>query len=134
MNLPKNEKSFMFNVEGEVTGHKYEGQFSTKCALSMQDKRVLEIEQSRLSVDLLNPTDNLVAIARVVANLRVRVLEAPVWFDQMIGSLDILDDNVIFELYSKCLEAANEWQEELKKKAEPEKSKEQKEGNLPAES
>ena len=132
MNLPKNEKTFLLSVEGDVTGHKYEGQFSTKCVLSMADKRVLEIEQSRLSMDLLNPTDNLIAISRVVANLRVRIIEAPDWFDQIIGSLDILDDNIIFELYGKCLDASNEWSEELKKKAEPEKEKTQ--GNLPAES
>ena len=126
MNLPKNEKSFMLSVAGEVTGHKYEGQFTVKCVLSMADKRLLEIEQSRLSVDLMNPTNNLVAISRVVANLRVRVINAPDWFDQIIGSLDILDDNVVFELYSKCLDASNEWQEELKKKTQPEK---QVEGN-----
>lgn len=132
MSLPKNEKSFMFSLVGEITGHKYEGQFSTKCVLSMADKRVLEIEQSRLSMDLLNPTDNLVAIARVVANLRVRVIDAPDWFDQIIGSLDILDDNVIFELYGECLKASSEWQDELKKKSLPEEK--QTEGNLPAES
>ena len=120
----------MFSVEGEVTGHKYEGQFTTKCVLSVSDKRVLEIEQSRLSMDLLNPTDNLVAISRVVANLRVRIQDAPDWFDQIIGNLDILDDNVIFELYSKCLDASNEWRDELKKKAAPQKEEEkQAEGN-----
>lgn len=129
MNLPKNEKSFMFSVEGEVTGHKYEGQFSVKCVLSMADKRILEIEQSRLAMDLLNPTDNLVAIARVVANLRVRVQDAPDWFDQIIANLDILDDNVIFELYSKCLECSSEWVKELKQKSQP---KEQVEGNSQA--
>lgn len=121
----------MFSVEGDITGHKYEGQFSVKCALSMSDKRLLEIEQSRLSMDLLNPTDNLLAISRVVANLRVRVLEAPDWFSQIISSLDILDDNVIFDLYGKCLDVSAEWRDEIKKKAEPEK---QKEGNSQVES
>jgi len=129
MNLPKNEKTFMFSVAGDVTGHKYEGQFTTKCALSMSDKRILEIEQSRLSMDLLNPTDNLVAIARVVANLRVRIQKSPDWFDQIIANLDILDDNIIFELYGECLTASEEWKSELKKKSQPEVKTE---GNLQA--
>jgi hypothetical protein len=131
MELPKNEKQFFFSQEGEITSHKYEGQFTVKCILSMADKRLLEIEQSRLSMDLLNPTDNLVAISRVTANLRVRVIKAPDWFDQIIGNLDILDDNVIYELYGKCLDASIEWKEDLKKEAQPE---DQKEGNLQAES
>ena len=131
MNLPKNEKSFMLTVEGDVTSHKYEGQFTVKCVLSMADKRLLEIEQSRLSVDLLNPTNDLVAISRVVANLRVRVMDAPDWFDQIIGNLDVLDDNVIFEIYSECLKASSEWKDELKKKSQPE---EPSTGNSPAES
>lgn len=120
MDLPKNEKTFSIDLEGDTTGHKYEGKFSVKCVLSMADKRVLEIEQSRLTLDLQNPTDNLVAIARVVANLRVRVLDGPVWFEQFIGNLDILDDNVVFELYGNCLDAEKEWRDSLKKKAEPE--------------
>jgi hypothetical protein len=132
MSLPKNEKSFFFSHEGETNGHKYEGQFSVKCVLSMADKRILEIEQSRLSMDLMNPTNDLVAISRVVANLRVRVQEAPDWFDQIIGSLDILDDNVIFELYGECLTAAQEWRDDVKKKANP--VEEKSEGNLQAES
>ena len=131
MNLPKNEKNFMFSEAGEMTSHKYEGQFTVKCILSMADKRLLEIEQSRLAMDLQNPTDNLVAIARVVANLRVRVLDAPDWFDQIIGNLDILDDNIIFELYGKCLDSASEWREELKAKSQP---KEETQGNPQAES
>lgn len=119
MNLPKNEKSFMFSKEGEVTGFKYEGQFSVKCVLTAADKRVLEIEQSRLMVDLKNPTSNLIAISRVVANLRIRVLKAPDWFDQMIGDLETLDDNILFEVWTQCLEASKEWHDELKKKSDP---------------
>lgn len=131
MELPKNEKSFHFEHVGEVTGHKWEGQFSVKCVLSLADKRLLEIEQSRLSMDLMNPTGNLSAIARVVSNLRVRVMDGPDWFNQSIATLDILDEDVMFELYGKCLDATKEWQEELKKKTMP---KGESEGNPQKES
>lgn len=109
----------MFSKEGEVTGFKYEGQFSVKCVLTAADKRVLEIEQSRLMVDLKNPTSNLIAISRVVANLRIRVLKAPDWFDQMIGDLETLDDNILFDVLSECLQASQNWHDELKKKSDP---------------
>lgn len=114
MNLPKNEKTFHFSKEGEITGFKYEGQFTVKCALSLADKRLIEIEKSRLSVDLMNPTGNLDAISRLIANLRVRVLNGPEWFNQQINTMSILDENIVFEVYSECLKASEDWIKDLK--------------------
>jgi hypothetical protein len=114
MNLPKNEKTFMFDKVGEVTGFQYQGQFTVKCALSLADKRLIEIEKSRLSMDLQNPTGNLDAISRLIANLRVRVISGPEWFNQQVQSMSILDEDVVFEVYSQCLKASEEWMKELK--------------------
>jgi len=129
MSLPKNESSFDFLHVGELTGNKYDGQFTVKCVLSLGDKRLLEIEKSRLTADLMNPTGNLSALGSVVANLRVRVTDAPDWFNQKIMNLDILDEEVLFELYSKCLEKSEEWRDKVKEKAE-----EKTEGNVQKES
>ncbi len=115
MDLPKNESSFYFKHEGELTGRSYEGDFTCKCLLTVGDKRILEIEKSQLTVDLSNPTGNLSAIGTVVANLRVRLIVAPDWFKQAILSLDILDEEVFFELYGKCIGAETEWIKSLKK-------------------
>ena len=117
MDLPKNQKSFQLDHVGEVTGRRYEGTFSVKCALNMAEKRKLEIERSTLSADLTNPTGNLNAISVVVANLRVRVIDAPDWFKQAIASLDLLDEDVLFEIYGKCLDKSEEWLSEVKKKS-----------------
>lgn len=114
MNLPKNEKSFMFEKVGEITGYKYDGQFVVKCALSLADKRAIEIEKSRISMDLMNPTGNLDAISRLIANLRVRVISGPEWFNQQVNTMQILDEEVAFEVYSLCLKASEEWIKELK--------------------
>ena len=117
MDLPKNQKSFQLDHVGEVTGRRYEGTFSVKCALNMAEKRKLEIERSTLSADLTNPTGNLNAISVVVANLRVRVIDAPDWFKQAIASLDLLDEDVLLEIYGKCLDKSEEWLSEVKKKS-----------------
>lgn len=129
MSLPKNEASFDFEHIGELTGKKYEGQFTCKCILSLADKRVLEIEKSRITADLMNPTGDLSALGTVIANLRVRVLDAPDWFRQAIQNLEILDEEVIFEIYGKCLGKAEEWRKKIKEKAE-----EKTEGNAQKES
>lgn len=118
MSLPKNEATFDFSYVGDLTSRKYEGQFTVKCVLSIADKRILEIEKSRLTADLQNPTGELSALGTVVANLRVRVMNAPDWFNQLILNLDILDEDLIFELYGKCLAESNEWVDNLKAKAE----------------
>lgn len=115
MNLPKNEKTFLFNKIGEVTGMKYEGQFTVKCALSLADKRLIEIEKSRLSADLQNPTGNLDAISRIIANLRVRVINGPEWYNQQVNTMSIIDEEIVFEVYSECLKASEDWIKELKK-------------------
>lgn len=117
MDLPKNQKSFQLDYTGELTGKRYEGTFTVKCVLNMAEKRKLEIERSGLSADLTNPTGNLNAIALVVSNLRVRITDAPDWFKQAIITLDILDEDVLFELYSKSLDKSEEWISEVKKKS-----------------
>ena len=118
MSLPKNEATFDFSHVGEISGKKYDGQFTCKCMLTLGDKRLFEIEKSRLTADLMNPTGNLSAIGSVVANLRVRITEAPDWFNQIIYTLDILDEEVVFEIYSECLKKSEEWREKVKSKAE----------------
>lgn len=114
MDLPKNEKNFLFDHTGEVTGRRWDGNFKVKCVLNMAEKRVLEIEKSTITADLSNPTGNLAAIAQVVANLRVRVIDGPDWFKQCIRTLDMLDEEVYFELYGKCIEAEADWLNEVK--------------------
>lgn len=117
MDLPKNEKSFEFNHVGELTGKKYEGTFTVKCILNTAEKRLLEIEKSALSADLSNPTGNLTALSTVIANLRVRVIKSPSWFEQGIVALSFLDEEVLFELYGKCLDKSEEWIKEVKGEA-----------------
>ena len=114
MDLPKNEKSFQLEHVGEITGKKYEGTFTVKCVLNTGEKRALEIEKSALSADLSNPTGNLSALSTVIASLRVRVIKSPDWFKQSILTLDLLDEEVLFGLYGKCLDQESEWLKEVK--------------------
>ena len=117
MDLPKNQKSFEISYLGEITGKKYEGTFTVKCVLNLAEKRKVEIERSTLSADLNNPTDSLSAIATIVSNLRVRVVESPDWFKQSVQTLDVLDEDVLFHIFSKCMEKSDEWTSEVKKKS-----------------
>lgn len=116
MDLPKNEKSFLFECVGDVSGKKWEGTFTVKCILSIGDKRRLEVEKSRQMQDLKNPTQDLQAIAIMSSNLLVRIHSGPDWWKQFLGE-DLIDQNVLIDLYGKVMDQEDEWRKELKEKA-----------------
>jgi hypothetical protein len=115
--LPKNERSFTVEAVGDTSGHKYEGIFTVKCVLSMQDKHRLELEKTRLLSDFMNPTSQLQAIAVIMANVRARVIQSPEWWRQSDFGNKILDENVIVAIYDKAMEAEDEWKADIAKKA-----------------
>ena len=118
MDLPKNEKTFEFDQEGLITGKKYDGKFTVKCILNMFDKREVELEKARLKADTANPTNLLTSISHILANLRVRIIKAPTWWEQSLGGFDILDEDVVIELYDKVMQQEEEWHKDLKAKSE----------------
>jgi hypothetical protein len=123
--LPKIEKTFEIEVEGETTGIKYEGKFTSKCVLSLADKQSLELEKSRLTADYANPSGKLYAMATMVSSLRARLVEFPEWWKEVGNGSDLLDENVLVDIFDKCEDLALEWKNDLKKasgKEEKEKS------------
>jgi hypothetical protein len=133
MDLPKNERTFDLNAIGEVTQKEYDGQFTVLCVPSMRDRRDIEIEKGRLAADMSNPTDSLLGLAIILANIRIRILDAPNWWTQSMGGLDIQDENVLVALYEKVMEAEDLWRKDVKEKANP-KKEEDSLGNVPPES
>jgi len=123
MDLPQNEKTFEFSHVGLATGKKYDGKFTVKCILNMFDKREIELEKSRLRADIANPTNLLSSLSHILANLRIRIIKAPTWWEQSLGGFDILDEDAIIALFDKVMAQEDLWHEELKalsKKGEPE--------------
>jgi len=116
MELPKNEAVFHFDHVGETTGNKYDGTFTVRTALNMGQKHLLELEKSKLLADFLNPTNELAGIALILSNLRVKVIDAPEWWKQSAGGLNIMDEDVLVELYKKVVEKELEWRANLKNK------------------
>lgn len=117
MDLPKNEAVFDFDMTGSDTGRRYEGRFTVRCVLNMAQKHALELEKTRLMGNYASPTDGLAGIAVVLANLRVKIVDAPEWWKQSLGGYEIMDEDVLVALYQKIQEAENKWREDLKEKA-----------------
>lgn len=115
--LPKIEKSFDFNHTGFLTGHEYAGTFTVRCVLSIQQKHQIELDKTRLMSDLKNPTDRLDGIASAIAELKVRIMEGPAWWKDSNFGFSLIDEDVVAQLYTQCLDMENSWREELKAKA-----------------
>lgn len=113
MNLPKNEAVIDFQKTGELTGKSYDGTFTVFCVLNMAQKHSMELEKTRLLGDHQNPTDGLIGIAVILSTLRAKIIDAPEWWKQSRGA-DVLDDEVLVELYNKIQEAETAWRTSLK--------------------
>lgn len=116
--LPENKHVFDFDMVGDTTGKEYKGQFTSVCVLNMLQKQLLGIEKTKLQADFTNPDPELKGIATILSNLRIRLMDAPEWWNQSDGGYDLQDENVIVALYSSVLEGENKWRSTVKKQAE----------------
>lgn len=116
--LPKRERKFSIDVEGEFTGYKYAGEFTVKCSLSILEKQALELEKTRLLADFQNPTSGLLGIAHALSNLRTKIVKAPEWWTESLAGTKIEDENIFGALMDECSRAEKEWRDDVKKKAE----------------
>jgi len=113
MDLPSKESVFDFDHTGVDTGKRYEGQFKVLCLLDMGQKHRLELEKTRLLGNYANPTDGLAGIAIILANLRVKIVDAPEWWKQSNGGYNVQDEDALVALYDKVLEAEVEWRKQM---------------------
>jgi len=115
MDLPVNEKSFKLDYVGATTGTKYDGDFTVKCVLSIFEKREVELEKARIITEIGNPSTYLINLAAILANLRVRMIKTPSWWEQSNYGLNIMDEDALVTLYDKVMDQEKEWIKSIKK-------------------
>ena len=123
--LPKNEATFDFDEVGETTGERYKGQFTVMCVLNMAGRHALELEKTRLMADYANPSRGLAGIAITLATVRAKIIEAPAWWKNSDDGSQIIDENVVLELFDKCNQVETQWRKQLKEQAEEAKAESQ---------
>jgi hypothetical protein len=114
MDLPSKELVFDFEHVGALTEKKYEGRFTVLALLDIGQKHRLELEKTRLLGNHQNPTDGLVGIAVILANLRIKVVDGPEWWKQSNGGFSIQDEDVLVALYDKVLDSESEWRQKMR--------------------
>jgi hypothetical protein len=107
-----------FSEVGSETGSIFEGKFKVKTLLSRRDQFVSD-EKRRfvLGNDSQAAPPALQGEAYMIAELSVRILEAPAWWTNSNSGLDLVDENLIPLLFEACLKEEKKRKEELKDKA-----------------
>jgi hypothetical protein len=105
-------KSVTVNITGNLTKTNYVGEFLFKTMLSSSDQFLIARKRKQLVGD--NKDEDLPLVLRqkaiIISELAARIVSAPDWWTNS-GS-DLLDDNVLMDLFEKALEVE---QEELAK-------------------
>lgn len=119
MAIDANDAPFSLHVVGETTDETWKGEFRAKKRLSHRD----QLTKDQVRRELLGgapgqPTERALSTSMILSELRVRLTVFPKWWSETGFGIDLDDDNVIFEMYTKALAIEQEALDAKKKKAE----------------
>ncbi len=117
INLP--EKSFTIKVKGEVSEEEYAGVFKCRPALSHS----LQLDKDRIRREYLGErpaeaSPRAQNAAEIFSTLAVHIISAPAWWMESRGGIDLLDDQVVANVYGEVTKKIAEFHKELKDRAE----------------
>ncbi len=110
---------FEIHVVGDETGETFTGRFWAKEKLSQAD--ILAIDARRR--ELLGPNGaeaplDIFNRATVLSELTYRISGSPDWWKTSFNGLNLVDDNVIMEVYEKAKKVREDWLAAQKEKGE----------------
>lgn len=95
-------ETFQFSAVGEASKTTWAGEFAVKTKLSWRDQ--LQMDKARrelLGPDAQGASPDAVAQAVILSELGVRIVKSPVWWTESNRGLDLVDDNVLTEIFQK---------------------------------
>lgn len=113
MDLPSNEYTFNLDETGERTKRRFDGSFTVKCLLTID-----EIVDVGLRMDAYNRGSTSVMpgiqlLNRARAELEVRIQKSPSWWRDSNNGRDLMDTNIILEVFNKALDAEKVYDERI---------------------
>jgi hypothetical protein len=111
--LPDIIRSIHLDSVGEVSKQKFTGTFRVKIVLTNADKLAIEREYARISAREESMSSGNKLLAGTIAELSIRVLNAPQWFNDAIRGQNMIDENPLFDLIVKINQEYKQWQKEL---------------------
>lgn len=129
--LPPSESNFIVDVKGEVTKLKFEGEFICKIP-TLKTTAQISKYQLLLNAGLGESLElGVLKLHKMIAYLKYCIVKAPKFWTDADDGYDLLDFNVIEDVYSKALIFENKWSklvwgeksEEKSEEKSPEKEK-----------
>jgi hypothetical protein len=122
--------TFSFITTGKDTGNPYSGEFQVKTLLSRRDAFMADQLRREIvgpSPEGTPPVPALQGEAYMLGQLQVRIISAPAWWKDSNFGRDLLDSNIVSELFelamAKAIQVKANLQEEAKKGYEDLKKK-----------
>lgn len=113
--------SFEVSVVGETTQEKWTGKFKAKPRLSHWEQiQKDKVRRELLGTDAASASERTIQYADIFSDFAARISldHCPPWWNSTRGGLDLADDSVIAEVYTKMLGAIAEFNKPMVEKAE----------------
>lgn len=115
--------SFQFKMEGPTTMEEFSGTFKVRPILTQAQ----QIDRDNLVKELLggsmkDASGRALSQALLIAETRVRVVDAPGWWKESRGGMDLIDEEILAAVFDKCMETEQKWRQEVKERAEKAKA------------
>ena len=113
------DQSFTVSVVGDVSGETFRGEF--RAVKFLTHRQQLLLDQKRREFLGTNPEAAGVRAknqAEILSQLAVRLTDAPRWWLESGSGMDLVDGNVMVEVFQATMKVEEEAVAEMKKRAE----------------
>jgi len=113
--------TFSFNVLGEITQQTWAGDFTVRPILSFAGIALVDADRRRFMGNPENEStvpDEIRSVAAMISQIKHRILKCPSWVTESSYLADMIDGNVLVDLFKKVIEIEEQYREKLSKKAQ----------------
>ena len=115
--LPNIYATVSIDAIGEKTKSRWIGSFNVKRVLSHADVMEFERMYSRLIPKGVDPSEERRIQAATLAELTVRIVSGPSWWDSTQGGQLMVDMEPLYQLMIECSKEEKAWSDEIDKLA-----------------
>lgn len=120
--IPDYIRMVQLDSMGEVTKERWIGTFQVKAVLTHADRFQLERMYNQLIPKDGEVSEDIKLRAASIAELSVRVVKGPRWWDETASGQLMVDMDPLYDLLVQCNKESKNWSEELDKAAQMEPS------------
>jgi len=110
--LPSMEYRFDISVNGDETKTVFHGSFTYKRP-TIAVRSMIEQMRVRLNGDLRTLDSEIALNNEALSMLRFTLTDSPQWWKDCDCGGNLHDENVIFELYNKCIQFEADWRKKV---------------------